>query len=99
MSSDYEKKLKEIRISEGLSQSALAELTGIHIGTIKNYELGKRGVGLNVIDQILKTKDFKKYTMWLMTGETHEAIGQISPSLSPDGPESTSKTQEISKTG
>ncbi|MBI6255767.1 helix-turn-helix domain-containing protein [Proteus mirabilis] len=79
MSSHYEKKLRMIRLSENLSQSAFAKLTGLNIGTIKNYELGKRGVGLGVIEQILKIKDFKKYTLWLMIGETNEKAGQVAP--------------------
>lgn len=99
MSSSYEEKLKAIRLAEGLSQAAFSEITGINIGTIKNYEGGKREVGLSVIDRVLKSQDYTKYTMWLMTGETNEAAGQISPSLSPDGLESTSTRQKRLKIG
>ncbi|EOU0158476.1 transcriptional regulator, partial [Escherichia coli] len=42
---------------------------------------------------------FFKYMNWLMTGKTNEAAGQISPSLSPDGPENTSSSQKPRKTG
>ncbi|EPT2213192.1 transcriptional regulator, partial [Escherichia coli] len=42
---------------------------------------------------------FFKYMNWLMTGKTNEAAGQISPTLSPDGPESTSPSQKVRKTG
>lgn len=99
MSSSYEQKLKQIRNAEGLSQSAFAEITEINIGTIKNYESGKRDVGLSVIHRILETKDFKKYTLWLMTGETNESAGQISPALSPNGQENTSDHQKGHKAG
>ncbi|MEA5217462.1 helix-turn-helix transcriptional regulator [Enterobacter cloacae] len=99
MSSDYEERLKEIRLGEGLSQAAFAELTGVNIGIIKNYEGKRRGVGLTVIDRVLKTKDFNKYTLWLMTGETNESAGQISPALSPNGQENTSDHQKGHKAG
>ncbi|ELC2483434.1 TPA: helix-turn-helix transcriptional regulator [Salmonella enterica] len=99
MSSDYEKKLKEIRMSEGLTQAEFADITGVNIGTIKNYESGNREVGLSVVDRVIKSRDFEKYTIWLMTGKTNEAAGQISPSLSPDGQERTSPSQTSRKTG
>lgn len=99
MSSEYEKKLRQIRIAEGLSQAAFARLTGINIGTIKNYEGGKRGVGLSVVEQILHTRDFKKYTLWLLTNETCEQAGQIAPSLSPDGQENTQSLLKVSNAG
>lgn len=99
MSSDRGKKLKAIRDAEGFSQSAFAELTGVNIGMIKNYESGRQGVGVTVIDRVLETKDFKKYTLWLMTGETNEAAGQISPVLSLDGSENTSSHQSGNKAG
>lgn len=82
MSSRHQEKLKNIRIVEGLSQAAFAELTGINIGTIKNYEAGKREAGIKVIDKIISIDRFKKYTMWLMLDETNPALGQIAPSLS-----------------
>ncbi|EHB3663575.1 helix-turn-helix transcriptional regulator [Salmonella enterica subsp. enterica serovar Bredeney] len=99
MSSSYEKKLREIRKSEGLTQAEFAEVTGVNIGTIKNYESGKREVGLSVVDRVIKSRDFEKYTMWLMTGKTNEAAGQISPSLSPDGQKRTSPSQTFRRTG
>ncbi|MDH3973503.1 MAG: helix-turn-helix transcriptional regulator [Deltaproteobacteria bacterium] len=36
------KNLKEIRESKGLSQSQLADKTGLHITTIGNYEIDRR---------------------------------------------------------
>lgn len=99
MSSDRGKRLKEIREAEGYSQSGFAELTGINIGVIKNYESGRSGAGISVIDRIIETNDFRKYTLWLMTGETNESAGQICPALSPDGLESTSNIPKANKAG
>lgn len=86
-------------MSEGLTQAEFADITGVNIGTIKNYESGNREVGLSVVDRVIKSRDFEKYTIWLMTGKTNEAAGQISPSLSPDGQERTSPSQTSRKTG
>ncbi|GKJ53241.1 transcriptional regulator [Klebsiella variicola] len=99
MSSERGKKLKAIREAEGLSQAAFSELTGINIGVIKNYEYGRQNPGISVIDRIIETQDFEKYTLWLMTGKTNEASGQIAPTLSPSGPESTSSHRNAKKVG
>lgn len=99
MSSDRGKKLKAIREAEGFSQASFAELTGINIGVIKNCEGGRTGTGVSVIDRILETRDFKKYTMWLMTGDTAPEIGQISPALSHDGQGSIINSQNGQKVG
>lgn len=99
MSSDRGKKLKAIRESEGFSQASFAELTGINIGVIKNYEYGKQNPGISVIDRVLESKDFEKYTLWLMTDKTNEAAGQISPALSPDGQDSTLSHRGAKKVG
>ncbi len=99
MSIEIAKKLKAIRESEGLSQAKFADSIGIAVGTVKQYETGIRGVGTEVLLKITMHPEFKKYTTWLMSNETNEAAGQISPSLSPDGPENTSSSQKSRKTG
>lgn len=99
MSSDRGKRLKDIREAEGYSQAGFAELTGINIGVIKNYESGRSGAGISVIDRVIGTRDFSKYTLWIMTGESNEAAGQISPTLSPDGSNNTSDHQKGQKAG
>ncbi|MFP1869242.1 helix-turn-helix domain-containing protein [Lonsdalea quercina] len=78
MSTPYGKKLRLIRIAEGLTQMQLRDLTGIGLSTIKNYEIG-REVGLSIIERILAHAQFQKYTLWLMTGETATRSGQIAP--------------------
>lgn len=99
MSSVLGEMLKSIRTAEGLTQAEFADITSISISTIKKYETGNRDPGGNTLLKLTKHPRFSKYTMWLMTGETNEVAGQISPALSPDGPENTSGMQEISKTG
>lgn len=78
-------KLRSIRKAEGLTQQQFSDLTGISLGTIKNYETGTFDVGLKTIDMVLNVESFEKYMMWLMKGKTNPGLGQIAPPLSPDG--------------
>ncbi len=98
-SSDYGTKLRAMRIAEGMTQQQLSDLSGIGLGTIKNYETGQKMAGIKVIEQILALPNFEKYALWLMTGKSSEAAGQISPSLSPDGHDDTSDHQKGQKAG
>lgn len=86
MSSGYTlkitEKIKLIRLSEGLSQNDFVMLTGINIGTLRNYEQGNReSVASSELEKITKNEQLKKYTLWLMTDETAPEIGQISPPI------------------
>ncbi|EHI6098853.1 helix-turn-helix transcriptional regulator [Salmonella enterica] len=99
MSIDISNKLKAIRESEGLSQAKFADLIGIAVGTVKQYETGIRGVGTEVLLKVTMHPQLKKYTTWLMSDETNEAAGQISPSLSPNGCDVTFRSQRPRKTG
>lgn len=49
------KKLKEMRQARGLSQSQLAEKTGINVRTIQHYEQGSKNFDHARIDTIMKT--------------------------------------------
>ncbi|CQJ09635.1 TPA: helix-turn-helix transcriptional regulator [Yersinia enterocolitica] len=99
MSSDLGEKVKAIRKAEGLSQVQFCEATGISISTVKKYETGLLEPGGGTLMKITTHSQFKKYTMWLMTGDAAPEIGQVSPDLSPDGPESTSANQKGLKVG
>ncbi|CNI36199.1 helix-turn-helix domain-containing protein [Yersinia rohdei] len=99
MSSDLGEKVKAIRKAEQLSQVQFCETTGISISTVKKYETGLLEPGGGTLMKITTHPQFKKYTMWLMTGDVAPEIGQISPDLSPNGPESTSANQKGQKVG
>ncbi|TXE33501.1 helix-turn-helix transcriptional regulator [Serratia marcescens] len=99
MSSDHAKKLKLIRKAEGLTQAAFSEMLGIGLSTVKNYEGGRREVGLSIIDKVTNHPQFEKYMMWLMSNKTSEVAGQISPTLSPDGYDDTSSGQKDQRAG
>lgn len=100
MSTGIGEKIRAIRDSEGLTRKQFFELTGILEETQKLYELGRReNIGVETVMKITNHPRFKKYTTWLMNGETNEAAGQISPALSPNGCENTSKPQGTKKVG
>ncbi|SFC48690.1 helix-turn-helix domain-containing protein [Pragia fontium] len=79
-------KLKELRELEEITVCELSNITGIDPNTISNYEDNQSvEVSAKTLTQITQHSKFKKFTLWLMTGEISPEIGQISPALSPDG--------------
>ncbi|EMD6807876.1 helix-turn-helix transcriptional regulator [Serratia marcescens] len=94
MSRDYAEKLRQIRKADGLTQKAFAELVGIALGTVKSYETGHQSARSEIAERVLNVKRFQKYTLWLMTGQTAPAAGQISPPLSPNGQDETKSRQQ-----
>lgn len=94
------KKIRAIRESEGLTREEFSGLLDIPIGTMRRYETGRiENIGGEVLFKITNHPRFKKYTMWLMTGDTNEYYGQVSPALSPDGQETILKVRSKLKTG
>ncbi|HED2510952.1 TPA: helix-turn-helix transcriptional regulator [Enterobacter asburiae] len=79
MSNSLEQKLKKARLAEGMTQKALSEATGIPLGTIKNYEAGHNAVGLQVLLTLTMHPTFRKYSLWLLTGDTAPQAGQCAP--------------------
>jgi transcriptional regulator with XRE-family HTH domain len=92
-------KLRAIRKAEGLTQSKFCEISGIALGTLKNYEGGHQEPGIQVIMQVTNTTQFEKYTLWLMTDKTAPEAGQISPVVAHSGPEETTSSHSGRKTG
>lgn len=73
-------KLKEVRLTERLTQSEVCDISGIKLETWKGYEYG-RSKSVSSIELLKLTKHprFKKYALWLVTDETAPECGQISP--------------------
>ncbi|EDH4585744.1 transcriptional regulator [Salmonella enterica] len=92
-------KLKAIRKAEGLTQTKFSEMSGIALGTVKNYESGQKEPGLSVVLRVTNTDSFKKYTLWLMTDETAPEAGQISPVVAHSGQDETTSSPSGRKTG
>ncbi|WP_426762358.1 helix-turn-helix domain-containing protein [Hafnia paralvei] len=94
------KKLRDIREAEGLTREELADITGIPVATMKRYETGRiANVGSDTLTKFTQNPRFSKYTLWLMTDQTAEESGQISPALSPNGQEDISSPQKDKKVG
>ncbi|WP_436878599.1 helix-turn-helix domain-containing protein [Escherichia coli] len=92
-------KLRAIRKAEGLTQSKFCEISGIALGTLKNYEGGHQDPGIQVIMQVTNTAEFEKYTLWLMTDKTAPEAGQVSPVVAHSGPEKTTSLPSGRKIG
>ncbi|HEI3213766.1 TPA: helix-turn-helix transcriptional regulator [Escherichia coli] len=92
-------KLKAIRKAEGLTQTKFSEISGIALGTIKNYESGQKEPGLSVVLRVTNAEPFKKYTLWLMTDDVAPEAGQVSPVVAHSGPEETTSLPSGRKTG
>lgn len=73
------KKLKLVRNYETLKLAEFADLTGIALGTIRQYESSAREVGVETLLKVTTHPRFKKYTLWLMTGDIATATDQIIP--------------------
>ncbi|HEJ7039465.1 helix-turn-helix domain-containing protein [Serratia quinivorans] len=100
MSTNIGSKIREIREAEGLSREEFAVLTGVPAGNLKRYETDRiKSVGSEFLLMITQHQRFKKYAMWLMTGDVAPEVGQISPVLSPSGYPSSSNNQKGKKVG
>lgn len=98
-SRSHAKKLRDIRIAEGITQANFAKMMGIGLGTVRNYESGQREAGMGIIDKVVNHPQFIKYTLWLMTNKTAPGAGQISPALSPDGQDNKNSHHSSRETG
>ncbi|BBN59292.1 helix-turn-helix transcriptional regulator [Hydrogenovibrio marinus] len=75
----FNEKLKLIREAENLSQSELAEKTGIPKRSIINYENSDRQPAFDAVKKVCES--FPEYTMYLMLDDMPENTGsdQIKP--------------------
>jgi len=76
---NFAEKLKAMRAREGLTQAEFCEVLGFSLSSVKKYEAGFSEVGAPPLVKICNHPRFKKYTLWLMTGDTAPECGQISP--------------------
>lgn len=75
-------KLKEVRLTERLTQSEICEIAGIKLETWKSYEYGRsKSVSSSELLKITMHPRFKKYALWLVTDDVAPEIGQISPMI------------------
>lgn len=79
---DLGKKLKAIRLEEGLNQAEFAELIELSISTVRSYEQGVNSPEGKNLQKIAKNKRLKKYAYWLISDDTIPESGQICPAFS-----------------
>ncbi|EMC2742737.1 helix-turn-helix transcriptional regulator [Providencia rettgeri] len=99
MSISLGEKIRMIREAENLTRADFCSLTGIPEGTQKFYETGRQEISGKTLPKITTHPRFEKYIMWLMADKTNEALGQISPTLSPDGQDAQTLPRSDRKTG
>lgn len=76
---DMPEKMKAIRAKEGLTQGEFCTLLDISLSTWKKYDAGIIEMGLPPLLKITNHPRFKKYALWLVTGDAAPDCGQISP--------------------
>lgn len=75
-------RIRPIREAESISQADFAIEVGVNIGTLRNWEQGRSaGIGSVELEKITTHQRFKKYALWLVTGEVAPEAGQISPEI------------------
>ena len=83
------KKIKAIRLGEGLTGKEFAQILEISIDSLKNYETERRTISEQNLLKITNHPRFKKYSLWLMTDQTAPEIGQVSPDIETEGSRAT----------
>ncbi|WP_122559065.1 helix-turn-helix domain-containing protein [Pseudomonas viridiflava] len=76
---DLPAKMKAIRKKEGLTQTEFCEIVGISISSWKKYEAGITEMGLQPFLKVANHERFRKYALWLTTGDVAFEVGQVSP--------------------
>lgn len=59
LSIDYAKKLRQIRKAEGLTQKQFADITGLSLATIRNYESGQKNARAKIVEAVLQVDRFE----------------------------------------
>lgn len=98
LSIDFAQKLRAMRRAEKITQQKFSEITGIALGSIKQYETGHQPARADIAFRVLQCDMFEKYTMWLLHDKTFPQAGQISPALSLDGSERHTESQDLTQT-
>lgn len=92
---DFSEKLKLIRREEKFTQITFAEEVDIPLNTLIKYERGSSEPGGKALMKITNHPRFKKYTLWLMTGDVHPESGQVCPAFSTQDTQKTLQNARV----
>ncbi len=99
MSTTVAMKIRIMRKSEMLTQEKMAEITGITLSALRQYEQGRNEPNLESTKKLLKSPIFRKYRDWFLFDEVNPKVGQVVPALAHIGQEDSELSHYGSKTG
>ncbi|AMO80128.1 helix-turn-helix transcriptional regulator [Obesumbacterium proteus] len=99
MSTTVATKIRIMRKSEMLTQEKMAEITGITLSALRQYEQGRNEPNLESTKKLLKSPIFRKYRDWFLFDEMDPKAGQVVPALAHIGQDETTSQQSEKKIG
>lgn len=82
-----------------LTQEKMAEITGITLAALRQYEQGRNEPNLESTKKLLKSPIFRKYRDWFLFDEMEPKAGQVVPALAHIGQEESGSPHSGNKIG
>ncbi|MED0460354.1 helix-turn-helix transcriptional regulator [Escherichia coli] len=92
-------KIRIMRKSEMLTQEKMAEITGLTLAALRQYEQGRNEPNLESTKKLLKAPMFRKYRDWFLFDEVEPKAGQVVPALAHIGQNEAESSRSGKKTG
>lgn len=99
MSTTVAMKIRIMRKSEMLTQEKMAEITGLTLAALRQYEQGRNEPNLESTKKLLKAPMFRKYRDWFLFDEVEPGAGQVVPALAHIGQDEAESPRSGKKTG
>ncbi|HDJ8721945.1 TPA: helix-turn-helix transcriptional regulator [Escherichia coli] len=99
MSTTVAMKIRIMRKSEMLTQEKMAEITGLTLAALRQYEQGRNEPNLESTKKLLKAPMFRKYRDWFLFDEVEPKVGQVVPALAHIGQGEAESSRSGKKTG
>ncbi|EFF5758896.1 helix-turn-helix transcriptional regulator [Escherichia coli] len=99
MSTTVAMKIRIMRKSEMLTQEKMAEITGLTLAALRQYEQGRNEPNLESTKKLLKAPMFRKYRDWFLFDEVEPKAGQVVPALAHIGQNEAESSRSGKKTG
>ncbi|EFO3513140.1 XRE family transcriptional regulator [Escherichia coli] len=99
MSTTVAMKIRIMRKSEMLTQEKMAEITGLTLAALRQYEQGRNEPNLESTKKLLKAPMFRKYRDWFLFDEVEPKAGQVVPALAHIGQGGAESSRSGKKTG